>query len=157
MKIIGINPETGVEYQAEAKGIDSDFLKFLANFEMSEESVKRQIDGLDISADVKLLLYKFSSATITVGQYIVKLGRKIIDIVCTICREFPNTTFQVIFWSVVGLMVSSIPIIGAVLGSVCTPILAAFGVINALRDEIKNEALQRTISQITSMFFPLMA
>lgn len=38
------------------------------------------IDGLDISADAKSLLFRFSKATITAGQHVIKLGRKIIDL-----------------------------------------------------------------------------
>jgi hypothetical protein len=157
MKLIGVNPETGDEFQTESTSISSDFLKLLADFEMSEEGVKRLIDGLDISADAKLLLLKFSKATITAGEYVVKLGRKIIDIVCTIYKAFPETSFQVIFWSIVGFLVSTIPIIGAVLGPVFTPILIAFGVYNGLMADVENETLKKTVSQIATLFSPLMA
>lgn len=157
MIISGVNPETGTEFRTESKSVTSDLLKLLAEFELSDEGIKRLINGLNISADAKLLLYKFSKATITAGQYVVKLGRKIIDLVCSLYKAFPETSFQVIFWSLVGFLVSTIPIIGAVLGPVFTPILVAFGVYNGLMADVQNETLKKTISQMATLFSPLVA
>ena len=101
MKIQGINPETGEEYQSEANLNDS-FIESMLNFDMSDEQIKKVIDNLNVSADVKSLLYAISKATIKAGQFVLKIGRKIIDFVCLIFKEFPNATFGLIFGAIAG-------------------------------------------------------
>lgn len=155
MKITCVNPETGNEFQTESKGISSDLLKFLTEFEMSEESIKRLIDGLDLSADAKSLLFKFSKATITVGQNVIKVGRKIIDLVCAVYKEYPSATFGVIFGAIVGFLVTSIPIIGTVLGPIFTLIAIAIGLVAGLIEDLKDKALKRKIEEINAKFSPL--
>lgn len=155
MKITGVNHETVNEFQAETKSMSSDLLKLLADFEMSEEGIKRIIDGLDISADAKSLLFKFSKATITAGQHVIKLGRKIIDIVCAVYKEYPSATFGVIFGAIAGFLVSSIPMIGAVLGPIFTPIAIAIGLVAGLMEDLKNEGLKRKIAEVNASFAPL--
>jgi len=155
MKIIATNPETGAEFQAESKSITSEFIAMMANFEMTDEGIKRVIDNLDVSADVKSLLYTFSKATIKAGEYVLKVGRKIIDFVCTLFREYRNASFGLIFGAIAGILISMVPIIGCVLGSVVTPILILMGMANGLYEDMKDKQLERKIAEITSKFSPL--
>lgn len=157
MLIRGVNPETGDVYEAKAKKVDNNFLKFLKDFEMSENGIQRLIDNLNISADAKSLLFSFSKATIKVGEYVIKVGRKIIDIVCKVCKEFPSATFGVIFGAVAGFLVSSVPVIGVVLGPVLTPLAMAAGLILGLVEDIKDKALLRKIKEAQASFSPLEA
>ena len=151
MKIKGVNPETGEEFEAEADGVENDFIKFMAEFEISEDGVKRIIDNLDISADAKSLLFSFSTATIRAGQYVIKIGRKIIDFVCQICKEFPTATFGVVFGALAGMLISSIPFLGPLL----TPILIAIGLVGGLLEDVKDKALARKIVAANKKFSPL--
>lgn len=155
MIIQGVNPETGSVFLEDVKSMSSELLKFLTEFELSEEGIKRIIDGLDISADVKVLLFKFSKASITVGQQVIKLGRKIIDLVCAVYKEYPSATFGVIFGAIAGFLVSSIPVIGAVLGPIFTPIAMAIGLVAGLLEDLKDNGLQRKIAEINAKFTPL--
>lgn len=152
MIIRGVNLETGEVFRANAKNFNSDLLKFLGDFEMSEEGIKRLIEGLDISADAKSLLFSFSKATILAGEYIIKIGRKIIDLVCVVYREFPSATFGVILGAIAGFLISSIPIIGAVLGPIFTPIAIAIGLIVGLVEDIKDDTLKRKVAEINKCF-----
>ena len=155
MKVKGTNPKTGEEYQAEAENVTSDFLKFLTEFEMSEEGIKRLIDELDISADAKSLLFSFSNASFRAGEYVIKIGRKIIDLVCLVYKEYPSATFGVVFGAIAGFLVSSIPIIGFVLGPIVTPILLAIGLFGGLLEDLKDNNLKRKIEEISAKFSPL--
>jgi len=155
MKITAINPETGAEFQAESKSITSEFISMMANFEMTDESIKRMIDNLDVSADAKLLLYKFSKATIKAGEYVLKIGRKIIDVICTVFKEYRHASFGMVFGAIAGLLISSIPIIGWVLGPIVTPILTVFGMLGGLYEDMKDKQLERKITEITAKFTPL--
>ena len=44
----------------------------MLEFDMSDAAIRRVIDNLDVSADVKSLLYSFSKAMIKVGETIIK-------------------------------------------------------------------------------------
>ncbi len=155
MKVSGFITATGKEFQGETNSLSSDFLKFLADFEISEEGLTRLIDGLDISADAKSLLFRFSKATINAGQHVIKLGRKIIDLVCIAYREYPSATFGVIFGAIAGLLISSVPIIGVVLGPIFTPILTLLGLGIGMWKDIKDEGLKRKVTEINASFAPL--
>ncbi|HEY9200407.1 MAG TPA: hypothetical protein VIQ81_02325 [Gammaproteobacteria bacterium] len=155
MKINGENPKTGEIYQAEADDIDYGFIESMSTFGMSDDEIKRFIDNLDISADVKSLLYSFSRATIKVGQFIVKIGRKIIDFVCLLHKEYPNVIFGMIFGAIVGFLISTIPVLGAVLGPIAGPIFIVFGMSVGLAEDIKDKALARRITVITAEFSAL--
>jgi len=155
MKIKGRNPETGQEVQVEANSVDNDFLQAMIDFKMSDEEIKKSIDGLNISADAKKLLYTFSKATIQAGQFVIKIGRKIIDFVCFVYKENPSATFGVIFGAIAGFLIASIPIIGVVLGAVFTPIAIAIGLVGGVIQDLKDKELARKIELINAQFSPL--
>ncbi len=155
MEIKGKNTETGEEFQAQAENVDGSFVESMLHYDMSDEGIKKLIDGLSVSADIKSLLYSFSKATIKAGQYVIKIGRKIIDFVCMVSSEYPGVTFGLIFGAIAGFLISAIPIIGIVLGPLFTPIAMAFGLVLGLREDIKDKGLARKISEINASFSPL--
>ena len=155
MVINGENPDTGEEYQAEAEGVDEDFVESMSGFDMADDEIKRFIDNLNISADAKALLYKFARATIRAGEYIIKIGRKILDFVFKVYKQYPSATFGMIFGAIAGYLVSSIPIIGAVLGPIFTPIAITIGLIGGFAQDIKDKELERKIIEINAGFSPL--
>jgi hypothetical protein len=155
MKIQGINPETGAIFQADAENVDSSFIDELKKFDMSDEAIKKLIDNLNVSADVKSLLYSFTKATIRIGEAIIKVGRKIIDFICRLVTEHPNATFGLIFGAIVGFLISSIAVLGVVLGPLFAPIAMAFGLIGGLSEDVKDKALARKIDEIKASFSPL--
>lgn len=155
MIISGVSPETGEMLQVESDEVNREFIESMSIFEKTDADVKRIIDNLDISADAKSLLYSFSSATIEAGEYIIKIGRKIIDYICKMLNEFPNATFGLVFGAIAGFLVSSIPILGFVLGAILAPLLMAFGLLGGLSEDLKDKALERRISEINGKFTPL--
>jgi hypothetical protein len=155
MKIKGENPETGEEYEAEADHVDDSFVDSMLNFKLTDEDIKRLIDNLNISADAKSLLYAFSKATIRAGQFVLKIGRKIIDFVCLLFKEYPSATFGMIFGAIVGFLVSSIPVLGMVLGPIATSIAMALGLVLGLKEDLKDKALVRRVAEINAKFSPL--
>jgi len=157
MKVKGVNPETGEEFEAEADQVDSDFIDSMLNFKLTDEDIRKLIDNLNISADAKSLLYAFSKATIKAGQFILKIGRKIIDFVCLLFKEYPSATFGMIFGAIVGFLISAIPVLGVVLGPIATPIFMAFGSLLGAKEDLKDKALVRRVAEINAKFSPLNA
>jgi len=152
VKIRGNNPETGEEFEDQAENIEKEFIESMSFFEMADEEIKKFIDNLNVSADVKALLHSFSKATLRIGERIVKIGRKIIEFVGKVFREFPNASFGLIFGAIAGFLISSIPILGLVLGPLVTPILMALGLIAGVVEDIKDKGLARKIAEINAKF-----
>ncbi|RDH82478.1 MAG: hypothetical protein DIZ80_09310 [endosymbiont of Galathealinum brachiosum] len=157
MKIEGTNPDTGEVYQVEDDNINNEFIDWSSRLEVSDAKVKQMIDNLDISADSKSLLYAFTKATIKVGEYIIKIGRKIFDFICKIFTDHPSATFGVIFGAIAGFLIASIPVLGFVLGPIAGPILIVFGMVGGLKEDLKDKALSRKIAEINGKFEALHA
>lgn len=155
MKIHGTNPESGEQFQAESNNVDREFVESMSVFDLTDARIKRIIDNLDISADKKSLLYSFSNVTIKAGEFVIKIGRKIIDFICRVLTEFPSATFGMVFGAIVGFLIFSIPIIGVVLGPFFAPIAIALGLAGGLLEDIKDKALARRIAVINGKFAPL--
>jgi uncharacterized membrane protein required for colicin V production len=155
MKISGVNPETKEAFQSEASGVTDDFIKSMSEFEISEAGIKKLIDDLNISADQKSVLYKISTVTIRAGEFILKIGRKIIDFVCSMFKEYPTASFGMVFGGILGFLISAIPIIGFVLGPIVTPILIALGLMMGSYEDIKDKNLSRKIAEINAKFSAL--
>lgn len=157
MKIIGKNQETGEEFQKDSENVNNDFIEDMSIFDMGEEKIKEIIDGLDVSADVKSMLYSFSKATIRAGEKIIKIGRKIIDYICRVFTEFPSASFGLVFGAIAGFLIASIPVLGVVLGPLFTPIAMVLGLIGGLKEDLKDKELARRIAEINAKFNPLNA
>lgn len=155
MIINGKDPESGKEYESEADGVEEEFVESMSDFDMSDDDIKRFIDNLNISADVKSMLYSFTKATIRAGEYIIKIGRKIIDYVISLCKAYPNATVGAIFGAIVGYLISAIPVIGVVLGPLFTPIAIAIGIVIGVKEDLKDKDLERKIVEINAKFSPL--
>ncbi len=155
MKISGIDPETGSSREYEANDVNDEFVDSMSDFDMSDDKVKLLIDNLNVSADVKSLLYEFSKITIKAGEFILKIGRKIMDFICKLVEEYPSVTFGMVFGAIAGFLIASIPILGVVLGPIVTPISIAFGLLSGLQEDMKDKNLAREISKINASFSPL--
>ena len=86
---------------------------------------------------------------------ILKIGRKIIDILFSLMRAFPNVTFGIIFGLVVGALIAAIPFIGAVLGGLATHIAVAFGVVLGAKADFESGGLGKRIEAVLAEFAPL--
>lgn len=157
MKISGKNPESGEQVQIENDKIDNNFIKTMSIFDVSEEKVKVIINKLDISADAKSMLFTFSKATIRMGEKIIKIGRKIIDYICRVFSDFPSASFGLIFGAIAGFLISTIPILGVVLGPLFTPIAIIFGLVIGIKEDLKDKNLARKIQEVNLKFKPLNA
>lgn len=157
MKIVSIDPTTGKELITEIEDPNPSFFSFVADTDLTDEQIKSLIDRMDVSADVKALLYSFSKATIKAGKVILKIGRKIVDILFAAVRAFPNITFGVIFGLIVGALVASIPVIGFVFGSLATTIAVAFGFVVGTKADLLEGDMGKRIEGILSQFAPLRA
>jgi len=157
MKIEGTNPETGEKFEVENDQITSEFLQSLQEFEFTDEAIKRIIDSLDISADAKAIVFTISKATIRVGDTIIQIGKKIIDIVIKLSEQYPGATFGMLLGAILSFLVSAIPVIGVVLGPLLSPLLIILGIGTGYAFDFANKGLDIKIKAIVSSFSPLAA
>ena len=155
MRVKGVSPDGRKTVEFDSKLVEAEFLERMLKFELTEEDIRKRIDRLTVSADVKSLLYALTRASITVGRQAVRIGRKIIDFVCTLLKEFPNIAFFSLLGAIAGFLVASIPIIGVVLGPILTPIAVAVGGALGALEDIRDRALKRKIAEFQAQFAPL--
>jgi len=157
VKVTGKNPETGEDIELESDKVTPEFIDSMSENSLPDDQVKKLIEKLDISADAKSMLYAFSRVTIKAGEFVLKIGRKIIDFVFLLYKEYPSATFGMVFGAIAGFLVASIPFLGAVLGPIFTPIAIAIGLLGGLNEDLKDKALVRRVAEINASFSPLAA
>jgi hypothetical protein len=141
MDVEVVDVKTGKSFKATIVEPPASFFEFTGHSDLTGEQVKVMIDRLNVSADIKSMLHSFSSATITVGRSIVKIGRKIIDVLFSLVNHFPALSFGALFGLLVGALIASIPVIAALLGTLAITIGLAFGIAIGAKHELGKDDL----------------
>lgn len=156
MKLMVIGSESGKEISATISEPRTNIDAFFNDLEFSNEHVCKHIDHMAVSADVKTLLHSFSKVTIKAGKVILKVGRKIIDIIFSTLKAFPGVTFGVVFGLIVGALIATVPVIGTAFSAIVTPIVVALGIMFGAKSDL-DAGLSKRIEVILSDFEPLRA
>lgn len=113
--------------------------------------VKAFLDRTDLSADIKALLYDIAKITIKVGQVVVAVGRRVLQIAMTLIEKFPNTTLGVIvavlLTTVVANVLSWAPLFALVLNKLIFLLGLTAGAIEDIRQNAMREAMDRVATQ----------
>ena len=123
----------------------------------TEKVLFRKIDNLGISADGKALLAELLRLSSQVGQQLFRIGRKILDFIFLTIDQFPTLTFSTIAALVVGALLSSVPLIGALLSSVLVPLALALGITYGVIKEVGSPDLDERIRAFTAGFREVLA
>jgi len=59
MRVKGVSPDGKKAVEFESELIGREFIDRMVNFDLSEDDIRKRIDRLAVSADVKSLLYSF--------------------------------------------------------------------------------------------------
>ena len=153
MQIIAkTNNATGTPFSGDVQHLDAAAIAELNTCEFTKAQVGKLIDNLNIEADVKLTLYSIFGKSIEVvtaaGKIVIWIGRKILDVVLFLLREFPNAAFGVIFGIVVAYLIGLIPIIGFLFGHLIGTLLAAFGLIQGTAQDLREKDIERRVVEI---------
>lgn len=155
MDAVAEDTETGQKVAVEVSDEQYEDLEKLAQDRVSDERLQSFIDNLDISADAKALIASILGKAIKVGELVIRVGKRIIEIVVMLVNKYPNAAFGMILGLLVGHLVASIPILATVLGAFLPKIAAAFGLVFGYLEDIKDQRLQRKITEAAVMFSPL--
>jgi uncharacterized protein YacL len=155
MKTVAEDLNTGAKYTVELADDNLEALQTLANDRVSDSKLQSYIDNLNLSADAKALIASILKTAIKVGEVVIRIGKRIVELVLMIASKFPNATFGLVLGLLVGFLIASIPALGAFLGPFATPIAAVFGLAKGYTEDIKDQNLNRKIMEASAMFQPL--
>jgi hypothetical protein len=152
MQISATNFETGEKFDDDLEGVEHEAILDFFKIDLSDEALKRKINNLNISADAKSMLFSIAKGTVLIGQKILQIGKKILDVIFKIIADFPNMTAGAIICIVLSMLISSIPFIGFIFGPLLGPLLIAFGITIGAKEDLKNADLQRRITKTMADF-----
>jgi hypothetical protein len=111
---------------------------------IDKAALKRWIERLDVSADIKLLLDNLLEITHTIGGKIVRVGAKILEFIFDFARAYPSIAVGVVAALVISFLINSIPLLGPALSPILTPLLLILGIgLGALNDLTDNSVRLR--------------
>ena len=147
------------KFSGDAQRLDDDAIADLNTCEFTKDHVRKLIDNLKVTADAKFRLHSISEKSIEVvtaaGKAVIWIGRKILDVVLFLMREFPNAAFGVTFGIVVGYLIGLIPIIGFLFGPLIGAILTAFGLVQGATQDLREKDIRRRMVEMCSQFTTL--
>jgi hypothetical protein len=122
-----VDAQTGKLQNKKIKEPSMSFFEAIESEQWTDRQIESFIDRLEISADAKANLASFAKVSVKVGRNVVRIGRKILDVLLSFLRSFPGIGFGVIFAVVITTLLSAIPLIGAIIGPVASTLLVGFG------------------------------
>ena len=120
-----------------------------------KRELNRMIDNLAISSDAKVLIKSVMDKVIKVGDVVLRIGKRVIEIVFDLVKRFPNATFGLVLSVILSVLIASIPIIGVILGPLLGPALIAFGLGAGFMKDMKGSFIEQAVKDETSSFEPL--
>ena len=95
---------------------------FVNATERTDSQILKRIESLELSADAKALLADLLKLTTRVGDHLLRIGRKVLDFVLLLMRQFPLLSFAALVAIVVAALLSAVPLLGGLLAPVLTPL-----------------------------------
>ncbi len=152
MKAIAEDLGTGAKITVDITEDHFKELRTLAEDKVSDSKLNSYIDNLHLSADAKKLIASILKASVKVGELVIRVGKRIVELVLMLVSKFPNATFGLILGLIVGALVAAIPLLGALLGGLVAPIAAIFGLTKGYFEDLKDQNLERKIAEAAAMF-----
>ena len=146
-----------VEQKALHGPSQEEFIKFVQETERTDEQIRRRIDALNVSADAKALLNDLLNMSTKIGEFTLRIGRKILDFVLSTIQTFPQLSFAVLVSLVLAALFALIPFIGPLLSPILTPLALALGISWGALKECAAPDLSERVSKFAAAFAPLKA
>jgi len=140
------HPNTRESLQINTDGLDLEKLKAINKPILSGDAIRKKIDGLNVSVEAKNFLHIVADVTIRVGNIIVAVGRKILEMILFFIKKYPNTAIGTIIGAIIGIIISAIPVIGWLLGWLIVPLCTALGMAMGFWKDIQNHQIGYSIN-----------
>lgn len=143
MHVETVNLETGESFALEMSPEELEQLVRDARPRLSKKQLERRIANLEISADVKVLLASFMSATIKIGNAVLNIGRRILEIVFDLVKRYPNFTFALVMRLVGALLLHFVPWLAPILIPLLTAMDLGFALAKDYLERRKNDTTSK--------------
>lgn len=119
---------------------------------IDKAALKRRIERLDVSADIKLLLDNLLEITHTVGGKIVQIGTKVLEFIFDFAKAHPSIALGVVAALVISFLINSVPLLGPVLSPVLTPLLLILGIGLGALNDLTDSSIRLSLGGIGTQF-----
>jgi hypothetical protein len=153
MNVEMTHPETKQLLVIEVSDVDTEALKEKFKLNFSEAEFKRIIDNLNIPAEAKVLLAELLDFSIKVGTVVLDIGKKIIEVVKALVKNFPHIAAGVIIAVTLSLLVSAIPFLGPPLSFLLTPLFLLVGVGTGILKDYEKTDLGKALKEVIDAIF----
>ena len=143
MQAEAVNPETGERFAFEISPEELEQLVRDVRPRLSKKKLERQIDKLAISADAKVRLALFMRVTVKIGNAVLNIGRRILEIVFDLVKRYPNFTFAVVMYLVGSLLAIFVPALVPILGPLLKAMELVFALVKDYLERRKNDAASK--------------
>lgn len=127
-------------------------ISFVNATERTDSQILKRIDSLSLSADAKALLADLLKLATKVGETAMRIGRKILDFVLSLMRQFPQLAFAVVLAAVLAALLSTVPLLGGLLSPILTPLALALGVAWGAQKEYETGDLGERVKEFAGRF-----
>lgn len=128
-------------------------LEFLKKTSLPKRKIYKFIEGMDISADAKALLFNMTDVVIKVGKVLIHIGRAVLSAVIELIKLFPTLAVSVILAKFLPFIMPAALVkikVAAIIGK----LLPLLGVYVDMKDMIKEDSLKNAAKNISERFFP---
>ena len=132
-----VHPDTGERYTVDIPTLTAQHLERMKQEYATDVQVKNYLERLPVSAEIKALLFRITKFTITVGNAIVRLGKRLLEITMLLVKKYPNAGLGVILGALIASLIGAIPLLGPPLAAFLGPLLMLFGLAKGLWDDVK--------------------
>ena len=145
------NPETGETREVEVSDLGK--INAINEGPATDDQIRRGIDNMEVPSEAKSILYSLRSFTVEIGGVLVKIGKRVLEVLLYVLEKYPATVIGTLVGAVLGYMVSTIPIIGWLLSPIVTPLLTLMGgSIGYFLDTMADEQRRTTHEAVSEAF-----
>ena len=120
-----------------------------SQLQFDAKKLSRQIERLNVPADMKVLLATLLEKTVVIGGKIINVGVRIMAFIFDLAKAYPGITFGIIVALVLSFLVNSIPVIGPILTPILTPILLIIGITYGAINDFTNADIKMRLNVIS--------
>jgi hypothetical protein len=152
-----IHPETGEKYTLDMPNLKPSDLDTMKKEYTTNETVRSYIEQLSVSAETKLLLMKIAEFSISVGNTVIKMGKKILEMVIMLASKYKHAAFGMLLGALLASLIAAVPFLGPPLAAFLQPLLMLIGLGKGLWEDLKKESpnIAVSIQDAGSVFYPL--
>jgi hypothetical protein len=150
------DPKTNTWKSVEISNEQMESLNTINDIVIEDNQINSYIDNLNISPEIKVVLDSLLNYSMKIGDLILNIGRKIVEVILYFVQNFPNMIIGTIIGFTIGSIISSIPVLGWALGWLILPLSTALGMGMGLKIDMQDKKLANKIKDETSDLFGTM-